>query len=196
WVSEADQRAAAGWSTRMPDRAQLEQPRSWASATPQHPYERIAADLAHRIESGELVAAPTAAALADMHGVSLATARRAVVLAMEWGVLLADGTARPRMAARGGPATEVHQASAPSLSNGAEEYWSVVVTGPDRFRCAPRTVKADITDPESFRAHLVGIVRAEEPGVSGRPECAWIGDYELRVSRQGAAEPSAILRLA
>ncbi|SHK38731.1 Phage integrase family protein [Pseudonocardia thermophila] len=36
WVSEADQRAAAGWSTRLPQRQQLVQSHSWARINPQH----------------------------------------------------------------------------------------------------------------------------------------------------------------
>jgi integrase len=197
WVSEADQRAAAGWSARMPDRAQLEQSRSWARISPQHPYERIAAQLARSVEAGALPAgdpAPTAAALAAEHEVSLATARRAVALAKEWGVLVSDGAGRPRVArlagvVPSGPAAESAE------TRRAGQYWSVVVTGPGGMRCSPRTVKADIEDPDSFRPHLVGIVRAEKPDASDRPESAWIGDYELHLSRPGSVEVAATFRL-
>ncbi|MDN5856831.1 MAG: tyrosine-type recombinase/integrase, partial [Actinomycetia bacterium] len=197
WVSEADQRAAAGWTTRMPDRAQLEQPRSWASATPQHPYECVAADLARRIDAGLLTSgelAPAAAALADEHEVSLATARRAIALAKEWGVLVTDGAGRYRIVARGAPAA-AEPAAPLSQAHAAAHYWSVVVTGPGGLRYPPRMVKGDLADPDSFRSHLVGIVTAEDPSVSGRPENTWIRTYELHVSRPGATEESTILRL-
>jgi integrase len=199
WVSEADQRAAAGWTTRMPARAQLQQSQSWASENPQHPYERIAADLARRIEAGELAAgdpAPTAAVLAAEHGASLATARRAVALAKEWGVLVSDGAGRPRIARPEAAApAEPTPAPAPTDARAAGQYWSVVVTGPGGTRFPPRVVKADIVDPDSFRPHLVGIVVAEAPEIVNVPEQEWIGDYELHVSPPGSAEIQAIFRL-
>jgi hypothetical protein len=70
------------------------------------------------------------------------------------------------------------------------------VTGPDGLRCAPRIVKGDINDPDSFRAHLVGIVKAEAPDLAGRPEASWIGDYELHVSRSALTDVVTILRLS
>jgi integrase len=198
WVSEADQRAAAGWTTRMPARASLEQSRNWARISPEHPYERIAAELARRIEAGELAAgapAPTAAALSTEHEVSLATARRAVALARDWGVLVSDAAGRPRVANLAAAPAAEDPAPAPA-DPPTSRYWSVVVTGPDGLRCAPRMVRGDINDPDSFRAHLVGIVNAEAPDLAGRPEALWIGDYELHASRSASTAVAAILRLS
>jgi hypothetical protein len=196
WVSEADQRAASGWSTRMPTRAELNVSRAWIRDDPRHPYERIAAELARQVETGELRAgelAPKAEALAADHGVSLATARRAMTLAKDWGALIADNSGRPRIARRRSfpPVdAEVQQAT-----TGDASYWSVVVSGPGGERFAARTVRGDLARPDSFRSHLIGIVRAERPDLEGQPEGVWVGDYELHLSRPGQSEPLAILRL-
>ena len=133
WVSEVDQRAAAGWTTRMPARASRERSRSWARINPEHPYERIAAEMARRIEAGDLVAgapAPTAAALAAEHEVSLATARRAVALAKEWGVLVSDTAGRPRVAKLATASEMEEPAPVPAQVQAETRYWSVTVTGP------------------------------------------------------------------
>lgn len=55
-----------------------------------YPYERVAAAVASQIEVGALIPgepAPTAAELANEHGVSVATAKRSLVAAQEWGLL-------------------------------------------------------------------------------------------------------------
>ena len=50
---------------------------------PQHPYEKVAADIADHAEEG--APAPTVDELAVRHGVSAATARRGIALARDWG---------------------------------------------------------------------------------------------------------------
>ena len=80
---------AAGWATRTPVRPQELASAQRARTDPRHPYEAVAADIARRVESGELRGgepAPTADELAVEHGVSVSTARRAVALARDWGV--------------------------------------------------------------------------------------------------------------
>ena len=57
WVSEADQRAAAGWATRTSIRPGDLAKRDRARTDPQHPYEKVAADIANHAEEG--AAAPT-----------------------------------------------------------------------------------------------------------------------------------------
>ena len=89
WVSEADQRAAAGWATRTSIRPGDLAKRDRARTDPQHPYEKVAADIADQAEEG--AAAPTVEELALRHGVSTATARRGIALARDWGVLMTDG---------------------------------------------------------------------------------------------------------
>lgn len=200
WVSEADQRAAEGWATRMPARPQADDLANRARVEPRYPYELIAADLARRATSGELAPgalAPMAAELVREHGVSLATARRAVALAKEWGVLTNDGNGRPRVAAgRDAPSAPAEEPTTEQQSTAGPPYWSVVVTGPAGLRCPPRMVNGDVADPDSFRGHLLGIVKAEVPDVARRPEADWIADFELRVSRPGDDEATAILRWA
>ncbi|MCF7552557.1 tyrosine-type recombinase/integrase [Pseudonocardia sp. WMMC193] len=200
WVSEADQRAAAGWSSRMPARSELADARAWMRNDPQHPYERVAAELARQVEGGELAAgdpAPEAETLAAGHGVSVATARRAVALAREWGLIFTDGTGRPRIAqlassktAEAVPDKRRVQADKPL------PYWSVQVSGPGGIQFPARTVRGDIEDPDTFRSHLVGIVRAERPDLADEPENAWIEDYELHLRRPGSQESIAIFRLS
>ena len=134
WVSEADQRAASGWATRMPARPQEIAPRARARTDPRHPYEVVAADLARRVDEGELTpgsAAPTAAELVASHDVSVATARRAVALAKEWGVLVNDSHGRPHVAVQ--PKIKPVAGAQPADVGAAtvSEYLAVVVTGPD-----------------------------------------------------------------
>ena len=90
WVSEADQRAARDLGAGMPQRPEEVDPAKRTRRNPRHPYEVVAAALAERIEQGALTSAdvvPSAADLAAVHGVSLATAKRGLVLAQEWGLL-------------------------------------------------------------------------------------------------------------
>jgi hypothetical protein len=57
-------------------------------------------------------------------------------------------------------------------------------------------VQASIDNPESFRSHLVGIARIEEPSETDAGE-QWIEKYELEVRKLGTGENSpafAILR--
>lgn len=183
----------------MPARPRVQTPHDRARTAPRHPYERIAADLARKFDVGDLVTgefAPTAAALVAEYDVSLATARRAVALAKDWGVLVNDSNARPRVAAR----PHVEPLVAPSVEECERvedsAYWSVVVTGPSGLQCAPRMIRARLADPDSFRTHLVGIVRAEVPTADPDAAVDWIGDFEMRVSPPGSDEPAAILRWA
>ena len=56
-----------------------------------HPYQVVAAAVAGRVDSGALAPgapAPTAAELAEEHAVSLATAKRSLVLLTEWNLLI------------------------------------------------------------------------------------------------------------
>jgi integrase len=90
WVSEADQRAAKGLGAGMPQRPIDVDPIEQARANPRYPYEVVAAAIGDQISAGTLVAgqpAPPARDLAAIHEVSLATAKRSLVLAVEWGLL-------------------------------------------------------------------------------------------------------------
>lgn len=199
WVSEVDQRAAVGLGAGMPRRPVEVEARLRARTDPRSPYEVVAVQLARSIELGDLEPgepAPTANELVTQHGVSISTARRAVALVKEWGLLVNDSHGRPRVAvAQAEPVPDspepvaVHQ---PVPTAEGSQFWSVVVRGPDGVRSAPRLVNASLDDPESFRGHLVGIALAEVPTLA--PDAAWIGDYEIEVRDPRAAEPAAILR--
>jgi len=100
WVSEADQRAASGIPMRMPLRpAELDQIER-ARVEPRFPNEVIAATIADRIAEGTLLAGsflPSSADVAVEHGVSLATAKRTLVLVREWGLVVRVGRNRLRV---------------------------------------------------------------------------------------------------
>ena len=101
WVSEADQRAAKGLSAGMPQRPAEIDETERARTEPRHPYEKVAAEIGQRIRDGELrsrAAGPTAVEPAEALGVSVATARRGVALAKQWGLLVDGGHAGPRVA--------------------------------------------------------------------------------------------------
>ncbi len=88
WVSESDQRAARGLGAGMPQRPAEPDEEAQVREDPRHPYQVVAAAVTLRIETGSLVPgvlAPAASELAIEHGVSLATAKRSLVLLQEWG---------------------------------------------------------------------------------------------------------------
>jgi integrase len=101
WSSEADQRAAATVSGRMPARPVVirTNPQDTDATPPQtglaqtdQPYQRIAADLRGAIDSGILRPGdplPTEKALAERYGVAASTAHRAVALLVAVGQVTA-----------------------------------------------------------------------------------------------------------
>ncbi len=83
WVSEADHRAAAAIGQLMPRPTR-------STPEPQNPYELLAAKLRADIESGVLAPGaliPTCADLASAHGISHATANRAIALLRDEGLV-------------------------------------------------------------------------------------------------------------
>ncbi len=83
WVSEADHRAAAAIGQLMPRPTR-------STPEPQNPYELLAAKLRADIESGVLAPGaliPTCADLASAHGISHATAHRAIALLRDEGLV-------------------------------------------------------------------------------------------------------------
>lgn len=181
WVSEADQRAAVGLGAGMPSRPGPDDEARRARTDPRHPYEKVAAAIADRIEQGELAAGqplPTAAELAEAHEVALSTARRAVVLLKSWD-LAVDGTSRPLVAARGVSDVPEPADPAPVATLGAE-FWTATLRGPDGRRFPPRVVTGSLADPGGFRCHLIAIARIEDPERTNDGE-DWIGRYEIEV---------------
>jgi integrase len=90
WVSEADQRAAAGLAARMPQRRSAAAADEQVAQDPRSPYERIASVVRSRIIDGSIAvggALPTGKALGMEFGTATATAQRAVALLKEWGLV-------------------------------------------------------------------------------------------------------------
>ncbi|TCC64747.1 GntR family transcriptional regulator [Kribbella pittospori] len=90
FVSEADQRAATALFNRLPSRPERLSERERIMRDPRAPYEAIAAKLGAAIESGllpEHTSLPPAKKLAEQHGVSEGTVRRALDLLRAWELL-------------------------------------------------------------------------------------------------------------
>jgi hypothetical protein len=60
-------------------------------------------------------------------------------------------------------------------------------------RYPPRHARADIGQPDSFRAHLLGIARIETQADTGDSD-SWISDYELEAAETTGQEPKLVLR--
>jgi integrase/DNA-binding transcriptional regulator YhcF (GntR family) len=89
FVSEADQRAAGKFLTRMPQRPAAVDPDDRAKTDPRYPYERIAAALHEAWSTGELATGTelTVNYIAGAHRVSVGTAHRVTTLLQRWGVI-------------------------------------------------------------------------------------------------------------
>jgi integrase len=90
WRDEADQRAAAGFTSWMPSRPVELTPTERAQEHPRHPYEVVAADIRAKIVADELEPGAKLPMLSDMaenYGVSLSTVKRAYALLNEWGLV-------------------------------------------------------------------------------------------------------------
>jgi integrase len=184
WVSEADQRAATGLSTRMPAR-----PDAAAPVVPEREpvYLRVANVLRQRIIDGALPtgeAPPPEKKVAAEFGVSVGTAHRVLAQLRSWGLVeVVDGRRRvigpalvePPAAHR---AVSVGPIQVEARAASVAQYWSVVLRGPGGCRYAPRLVEASLADPSSFRPHLIGIARMEDPGRAVEGE-HWVSDFEL-----------------
>ncbi len=169
WVAEADQRAAAGLLTRLPDRPP-ERPRLTQSQS-RNPYVQVAADLQARIVEGTLRAGeplPTVKELASTYNVAVGTAHRAVVLLREWGLVDVRRGSRPRVLAmtenEATSPTELPHPPAPDPEPAPAtpaQLWEIVVRAPDGTRFPARHVHESIEQPDAFRTHLVAIARRE-----------------------------------
>jgi integrase len=195
WVSEADQRAATCIGETMPHRPAPLDAEAQRRATPRHQYEVIAADLGRRIEEGSLTPeddVPTAAALAVEHEVSLATAKRALALAQDWGLLerLDRNTLRVVTPA------PVEAAPEPGLLSpviGVPGGARTMLTFTLRHRGSRLTrfsAVADLSDGEALEQLLTDAVARS----GGSPDL--VGEYEMDVERAGVDEPLMTLVIA
>ncbi|TDD29993.1 GntR family transcriptional regulator [Kribbella turkmenica] len=90
FVSEADQRAARALFDRLPNRPEQPTERERILRNPRAPYEAIAGKLSAAIESGLLppgTSLPPTKQMAEQHGVSQGTIRRALDLLRTWDLL-------------------------------------------------------------------------------------------------------------
>ncbi|MGH3825238.1 MAG: tyrosine-type recombinase/integrase [Pseudonocardiaceae bacterium] len=201
WVSESDQRAATSLFARLPTRPDADPTAVHDDATP---YRRVAAVLRAQIASGELPigsALPTHKQLAQQHGIAASTAHRVTALLSSEGLVEVSRGRRAIVirqpvvdADRGSHtvddvATRVlpddrQQNGSDKTATAAPQLWMVTVRGPDGCRYPARHVCEDISQPDSFRAHLLAIARIERPRDTDRGE-SWIGDYELEIREPG-----------
>jgi DNA-binding FadR family transcriptional regulator len=163
-------------------------PEAQRRATPRYPYEVVAAELARQIEEGALGPdddVPTATGLAAEHDVSLSTAKRALVLAQEWGLLerLDRNTLR---VVRPKPAEELPVAHLPPATHGRPSGDRTMLTFVLR-RCGTRVARfsavADLADGEGLEQLLVDAV-SRSGGSADQ-----IAEYEMDVKRPGMPDP-------
>ncbi|WP_308816412.1 tyrosine-type recombinase/integrase [Pseudonocardia alni] len=204
WVSEADQRAASGLGSRMPERPAGPGPEmERVRRDPRSARERLAVELLERIESGVVPVGghlPGVKVLAAEQGLAPSTVHRAFELLREWGVLVGAAGERPTVVSlpewkvawsAGDRSKQEQQEPQP---DSAESYFSVVVRGPDGRRYPARVAMGCLADPGSFRAHLLGIARTEDPQNTDDTE-SWVSRYEIEVTPLGAKNhPTAVFR--
>ncbi|MGH3872564.1 MAG: tyrosine-type recombinase/integrase [Pseudonocardiaceae bacterium] len=223
WIAEADQRAAAGLASRVPNRPAA-QPAGMERvlADPRAPYERIAVELRSAILDGRYTAnkpLPTIKQLAETYQVATGTAHRALSLLADWELVdvsrgqratvrvSASWVAESVQSQPGGKtsdktsntkydpecAADQCHADSENPTKTASQLWEITLRGPDGRRYPRRHACADINQPDSFRGHLVAIARLEAPTETGDGE-DWINDYELEIAEPGGCEPKLVLR--
>jgi integrase len=201
WVSEADQRAARGLGSTMPDRPAAVHETERAKTDPRYPYEKIAAKIQQQIITGKIpdgTALPPEKQFIIEHGISTSTARRVIALLRQWGFLTPSGR---HVIVPETPQTDEgpdHRSPIPASepentpNNTEDEFWSVTLRGPDGQRYPARLVRAKVTNPDSFRSHLVGIARIETPNhIDDREN--WVTNFELEVRQAGGSQDEPAL---
>jgi integrase len=189
WVSESDQRAARGLGAGMPERPLELDEVSQIREEPRHPYQVVAAEVARQIDSGSLAPgalAPSAAELVVQHQVSLATAKRSLVLLTEWGLLTRLSRNALVIVA---PVTLLSDSERPRTA-----VASIVVADKDDSEVLLRFVLrrrgadiarfssvADPNNPAELRQMLVDAVERSGGGN--------LAEYELDVVRPGDRDP-------
>ncbi|MGH3864697.1 MAG: tyrosine-type recombinase/integrase [Pseudonocardiaceae bacterium] len=199
WVAEADQRAAVGLASRLPSRPAPELDGvERVLAGPRSPYERIAVDLRSAILDGRYAGGeplPTIKQLTETYQVATGTAHRAVSLLAAWELVNVSRGQRAIVRVSEPLAAESVQphTSSENAATTVPQLWAITLRGPDGRRYPRRHVRANIAQPESFRAHLLAIARIEMPTDTDDSD-SWIGDYELEVAEPAEHEPKLVLR--
>jgi integrase len=191
WRDEADQRAATNLGLRMPTRPDVVTP-TMIEIDPVSRHEEIAVTLRDRIMNGVIAPGLPIASMKQLaveHAVSVSTARQAVSLLAEWG-LVDVGTGRrtlvrrlsPRQAHRtgGGGASMRNLPVRASMRNTPRELLDL------EFRRLGRVVSklraaADPKDAAELRQLLLDAVRR------AGGDATEVGDYEMVIRR--ASEP-------
>ncbi|MFC4945651.1 tyrosine-type recombinase/integrase [Pseudonocardia sp. GCM10023141] len=213
WLSESDQRASAGLLARLPARPEpAVEPFERAKTEPLSPREVLAADLRNQILDGTFSEGgflPGIKQLAAERRLSVSTVHRAMELLRAWGLIGGEPGRRPIVqwippdlfestpTFSDGDVYEVDSAGEATRPLEVPEncrFWTVVVRGPRGFESRPRHVRASLDDPDSFRPHLVGILRIErDVELSASEERS--SEYELEVRRSSDdATPIITLR--
>ena len=186
WVSEADQRAAKGLGAGMPERPAGLDEADRIKAEPRYPYQAVAAAVVRQVADGTLppgLPAPPAAELATRHGVSLATAKRSLVLLTEWGTLARHGRNELRVV---GPATVSQVPLEPDASPTADYRAGTLLALTLRRRGTEVARFSTVADPASA-SELHEVLAAAVARAGGAPH--EITDYEMDVRLRSESVP-------
>jgi len=188
WVSEADQRAAKGLGAGMPERPTEIDETDRIKMEPRYPYQAVAASVVRQVADGTFPPgspAPAAAALSARHAVSLATAKRSLVLLTEWGTLVRHGRNELRVV---DPVTVPRVSPAPAELPTADDRAGTLLALTVRRRGTEVARFSTVADPASA-SELHEVLAAAVARVGSAPE--EITGYEMDVCLP--AEPVPML---
>ncbi|MGI8797838.1 MAG: tyrosine-type recombinase/integrase [Pseudonocardia sp.] len=192
WLSESDQRAAAGLLARVPARlAGSSTDAERAIASPRRPYEKIAAELREQILAGSLRIGdrlPPITPLASQHGVAVSTVGRAMSLLDELGL---TGVAGGRRVVAAWPTSANHPPASDAIDilptgGGGGDMGRRLLDLVVRHRgqvVGNLTAEANPKSASELRQLLVDAIRR-----AGRQESE-IGDYEMAIAYSGEPQP-------
>jgi integrase len=189
WRDEADQRAASNLGLRMPARPEVETP-TVVEIDPASRHEEIAILLRDRVMRGDIapgLAIPSMKQLALEHAVSVSTARQAVTLLAEWGLVDVSTGRRTlvrRLSPRQPPARQM-PVRASMGRVGRQELLDLEFRRLGRV-VSKLTAAADPTDAAELRRLLLDAVRR------AGGEATEVGDYEMVIHRAGEPGISSI----
>jgi integrase len=190
WRHEADQRAARNLGMSMPDRPGQEA-QKLPAIDPVAPYQRLAVALREQVLAGAFVPGlplPSMKRLADEHGVAISTARKAVNLLGEWGLVdISQGRSTVVRKLQGREVPEIAYDAPSSASkidpgDSAQEWLDLEIRRLGRT-VARLAAQATPSDGNELRQLLTDAVKRD-----GQPASA-IGGYEMVVRRAGESEP-------
>ena len=192
WVSEADQRAATGLLSHLPQRPSAGLGAVVEDTVPRNPYELIAADIRAQIVCGALAHGtpiPSRKELATTYNVAVGTAHRAIVLLASWG--LVENRRGHRAIVRDVIAADDLSADTPPAGVAATSSTAVPLSTLAELTIRHRgtqvaQVTADV--PVLSTEVLTRLLRAAARRAAGAD--ADLGDYEMDVRYLAAPEKS------